>query len=84
MMKKIDCRLTYIMMGMLIGIFITCGVYYIQYYSTVEDLIFQKTIFEVEKIRFQDRPEYRAIHKCESNTSVDFFSKCVAWELKKK
>lgn len=84
MMKKIDCRLTYIVMGILIGLILTTCCYYTQFYATIEDLIFKKTEFEVEKLEFHESAEYQAVHKCAGNDSADFFAKCVAWELNKK
>lgn len=83
-MKKLDCRLLYILIGIVLGILLTIVIYYDQLYSTVENYLFQRRAFEIEKLEFYESPAYNAIRKCDSNESTEFFTKCVAWELKKK
>lgn len=82
--KRLDCRLTYLLAGMVLGVTIAVSAYYFHFSIIVEDLIFQKSAFEVERIELLENPYYNAIRKCDTNTSTEFFTKCVAWELKKK
>lgn len=82
--KRLDCRLTYLLVGILLGCAISVSAYYFHFSMIMEDLIFQKSAFEVERIELLENPYYNAIRKCDTNTSTEFFTKCVAWELKKK
>lgn len=82
--KRLDCRLTYLLAGMVLGVTIAVSAYYFHFSIIIEDLIFQKSAFEVERIELLENPYYNAIRKCDTNTSTEFFTRCVAWELKKK
>lgn len=84
LLHKLDCRLTYLLIGIILGVAVTVATYYIHFNIIIEDIIFQKKAFEVEKIELLENQYYNAIRKCDTNTSTEFFTKCVAWELKKK
>ena len=48
--KRLDCRLTYLLVGILLGCAISVSAYYFHFSMIMEDLIFQKSAFEVERI----------------------------------